>query len=400
MKQVFLIGTGTNGTSSLTAEASAAIRSADLLIGAKRMLEPFAALQKQTVCAYQPEQVAEIIRSGDAERIAVLFSGDSSFFSGAKNLLPIMNNIHITVLPGISSMSAMCAKCGLQYENMKFISLHGTTANIAVHAATNHSCFFLLGGDMTASKLCQRLCDYGLSDIQVYIGMNLGYENEKVLVGKASDFLAVQTETLSVLITVNSSYLRYIPCAIPDSQFIRGQIPMTKSEVRCNAVSLLRIPHDAICWDIGCGTGSVSVEMAFRCPDGQVYSFDQKQEAVQLTEQNAHHFACDHIRTVQGKCPDCLHNIPSPDVVFIGGSGGLLNEIFEEIQKKNPKAAVTMTAVSLETLSHAVRIFEQYCGEYYTVQIAVTRTKKVGEHTMFDAQNPVWLISGELKCSG
>ena len=59
-----------------------------------------------------------------------------------------------------------------------------------------------------------------------------------------------------------------------------------------------------------------------------------------------------------------------------------------------------MTAVSLETLSHAVRIFKQYCGEYYTVQIAVTRTKKVGEHTMFDAQNPVWLISGELKCSG
>ena len=398
--KVYLIGTGTNGAGSLSADASAAIQSAGLLIGAKRMMEPYADSGKTLVCQYQPEQIAETLRESQAVCAAVLFSGDSGFFSGTKKMLPLLHDMDVRILPGISSVSAFCAKCGISYENMRFISLHGNTANIAVHSYRNRNCFFLLGGEMSAADVCQRLCEYGLSDVQVHIGMNLGYDTEQVLHGKASDFLTLPAETLTVLITENPAYLRYIPSAISDSEFIRGKVPMTKAEIRCNAVAALRIPHDAVCWDIGCGTGSVSVEMAFQCPDGQVLAFDHNEEAVSLTEQNAHSFSCDNIRITAGNCPEILHGQPAPDAVFIGGSGGNLAEIVRVIQEKNPKAVVAMTAVSLETLTEALSVFAQYGAAYQITQIAVMRTKKRGSYTMPDTQNPVWLIAGGLRCSG
>lgn len=397
--KIYLIGTGTNGAGSLTADAAAAVRASGLLIGAKRMLEPYAGSGKTLVCSYQPEQIAETLRNAQTDCSAVLFSGDTGFFSGAKKLLPILQDMDVTVLPGISSVSAFCAKCGISYENMRFLSLHGTAANIAVHAHGNRYCFYLLGGDMTAAQVCRRLCEYGLADVQVHIGINLGYDTEQVLHGNASGFLTLPAEPLTVLIADNPAFLRYIPSAVPDGAFIRGAVPMTKAEVRCNAVAALRIPHDAVCWDIGCGTGSVSVEMAFQCPDGQVLAFDRSGEAVRLTGQNAHSFSCDNIRVIAGDCPEILQNQPAPDAVFIGGSGGKLSEIFAGIRQKNPKAAVAVTAVSLETLTEALSVFEQYCAAYQITQIAVTRTKKLGSHTMPDTQNPVWLISGGLGCS-
>ena len=175
---------------------------------------------------------------------------------------------------------------------------------------------------------------------------------------------------------------------------------MTKAEVRCNAVAALRIGSDAVCWDIGCGTGSVSVEAAFRCPDGFVYAFDQRADAVSLTRENAQKFGCDNIIAAEGRGPEILHDAPAPDCVFIGGAGGRLRGIMAAIAEKNPAARVALTAVSLETLTQAMELFTEYCGEFETVQIAVTRTKKRGAYTMFDAQNPVYLIAGGLQCSG
>lgn len=398
MKTVYLIGTGTAG-GSLTADAAAAIHSADMLIGAERMLKPYENTGKTLLYEYLSENISAAVHGSTVTCAAVLFSGDIGFFSGAKKLLPLLHDLDVRVLPGISSFAAFCAKCGISYENMRLISLHGCNANIAVHVKTNERCFFLLGGDMTAAAVCRRLCEYGLSDVTVHIGSNLGYDSERILHGTVQEMANIQTAPLAVMITENHAYTRYLPSAIPDSAFIRGKIPMTKAEVRCNAVAAQRIAHDAVCWDIGCGTGSVSVEAAFRCPDGQVYAFDRSAEAVRLTAENARNFSCDNICVTHGSCPDILRDAPKPDAVFIGGTGGRLPEILKIISEKNPCAAITMAAVSLETLAQAVPLLEQFCGELQVVQIAVTRTKKVGAYTMPDTQNPVWLISGGLQCS-
>ena len=396
--KLYLIGTGTEGRGTLTAEAAEAIASSGLLIGAARILEPFHDTKAECICTYKTDEIVQAIRKTEHGIVSVLFSGDCGFFSGAKKLLAALPDADITVLPGISSAAAFCAKIGKSYENMRFVSLHGTKANIAIEAATHPHCFFLLGGDIRAADVCKRLCDYHLGEVRVYIGVNLGYPDERIMSGSAHEFTDFTDDTLTVLITENLNNLRYIPSAIPDSQFQRGNVPMTKSQIRCNIVSQLHIRYDGVCWDIGCGTGSVSVEMAYRCPQGTVLAFDKNPEAVRLTAENAKAFSCDNIHVTEGICPDVLHDAAVPDHVFIGGSTGNLDAICDVIAEKNPAADIVISAVSLETLAQAAHCFESRGVPCEIVQIAVTGTRKIGTHTMLDAQNPVFLIWGQLQC--
>ena len=394
--KVYIVGTGMDGRNTLTKEAENAVLKADVLIGAKRMLSPFISLGKEVYTGYVPQDIADMINKGKYDTAAVLMSGDCGFFSGTKKLLPMLDAHEVKLFPGISSMTYFCSRLGFSYEKMKFITLHGRNANIAVNVKLNRHCFILLGGEMTASAVCSRLCSYGLGDVTVHIGADLGYENERIISGKANELTDISVSGLSVMIVENDSCLRYIPSAIDDAEFIRKEIPMTKSEVRCAAISKLDICADSVMWDIGCGTGSVSVEAAFRCYDGSVFAFDKKPEAAELTAVNARRFGCDNIIVSEGICPDILSDAPVPDKVFIGGTSGNMSAIFECIYSKNPNADIVVTTVSLETLHDALSSFEKYQITPEIVQISAVRTNKLGSHTMLQAQNPVFIISGRL----
>ena len=394
--KVYLIGIGMEGGKTLTAEAKQAIESSELLIGAERMLLPFADMDKRKISAYMPQEISEILNREDCGAVSVLLSGDTGFFSGAANLRKALRGHDIETICGISSAAYLCAKAGISYENMKHISLHGRDGNIALNVRMNEKCFFLLGGSVTAADVCRRLCEYGMPDTEIFIGERLGYDDEKVTAGTAAELCGVETDRLCCLAAVNGSYLRYIPSCISDESFIRTDIPMTKSAVRGNAAAGLNIEKDSVCWDIGCGTGSVSVEMAFRCPDGKMYAFDKKAEAVKLTAENAKRFGCDNIFPFESELPSLPEGIPSPDKVFIGGGSGSMGDIFRIVRERNANADICVTAVSVETLAQAAAAFEEYGGNHTVTQLAVTETHKVGGHTMFKAQNPIFIIKGKL----
>ncbi len=394
--KIYIVGTGVDGENTLTKAAEKAIAESNLLIGAKRIVKPFVKLGKEVFITYRHTDIAEKLSSADCSTAAVLMSGDCGFFSGTKKLLPLLEGHDVQVIAGISSASYLCSKVGIPYEKMKFISLHGRDSNIAVNVKMNEHCFFLLGGDITAADVCKRLCEYGLGSADVFIGAELGYHNECIITGKASELTDVHTSGLDVLITENKEALNYIPSAINDEKFIRGEIPMTKSEVRCIAVSKLNIKSDSVVWDIGCGTGSVTLETAYRCPDGKVFSFDKKHEAATLTAENARLFSCDNISVTEGECPEILTDIAAPDKVFIGGSSGNMSGVFEAVHAQNPCADVVVAAVSLETLNEAIECFERFGVLPEIVQVSASRTRKLGTHTMLQAQNPVFIISGRL----
>lgn len=393
---VYLIGTGVDGARTLTREAADVVAESELLIGASRMLEPFADCGKPMVCEYAPERIAEVLKSAPSDIAAVLLSGDIGFFSGAKRLLPLLDGMEVRCIPGISSIAYFCAKLGISYERMQFVSLHGRSAAIALPVKTHERCGFLLGGEISAAQVCKRLCAFGLGGVTVHIGENLGGKTEQIVSGAAADLTGYAGQKLAVLITENADFLRHLPSCIPDSAFQRGAVPMTKSVVRGTSVSLLKIENDSVCWDIGCGTGSVSIEMAYRCPNGKVFAFDKNPAAVQLTQENAMQFGCDNITVTEGICPDCLADAAVPDKVFIGGSAGRLQEVFACIFSKNPHADIAVTAVSLETLHEAQMCFASYGAACEIMQIAVTQTNRIGTHTMLSAQNPVFLIWGRL----
>ena len=389
--KVFIVGTGVGD---LTQQAKMAIDSAQIIIGARRMAEQFTSAGKQVFIAYEPTEIAGILRNSDAEAAAVLMSGDCGFFSGTKKLLPLLSGMKTRIISGISSLSAFCSRIGISYEDIRNVSLHGRAGNIAINVATNEKCFFLLGGNLNAAAVCRRLTEFGLGSVTVHIGENLGSADEMVRTGTAEELSQVQTAPLSVMITENAEFIRHLPSGITDNLFTRGEVPMTKASVRCCAVGALEIRRDDVCWDIGCGTGSVSVEMAYRCPTGAVFSFDKKHDATLLTAENSRKFHCDNIKVIEGNAPEILADAPAPDRVFIGGSGGNLSEIFRIISGKNPDACIVVTAVTLETLNAAVSAFSEISKECSVSQIAVTDTRKIGGYTMLQAQNPVFIIRG------
>ncbi len=391
--KIYIVGIGMDGKKTLTAKAYEVIKSADILIGAERMLVPFSSLEKPTFASWKAEEIAAYLKENKYYGNAVvLMSGDTGFYSGAKKLKDVLSAYDTELICGIPSPVYFCSRIGFPWHDMNFISLHGASGNVVRNVCRNEYCFFLLGGDVTPGEICRRLCDYNMGEIRVFIGENLAYENERIHIGKAAEYTALQTDKLAVMITENSQYERVIRSGISDENFIRGNVPMTKSEVRSAVISKLEISADCICWDIGSGTGSVSVEMALHAFNGKVFSVDKNNEAIMLTRKNAVKFGCDNIEIINGTAPDCLVDFPAPDRVFIGGSCGRMNEILSAVRQKNQSALVVITAVSIETLEQAASALERPD----IVQLSVTRTKKIGGHTMLSAENPVFIIKGAL----
>lgn len=393
--KIYIIGIGMDGHKTLTPEAKTAVEKADVLVGAKRMTEPFSYLDKECFISWKSGEIADFLRAKTFDTAAVLMSGDCGFFSGAEKLIDVLSDYETEIISGISSPIYFCSKIKKPWEDMRFISLHGADGNIIRSVCKNEYCFFLLGGAVTPAAICKKLCDYGRENMGVYIGENLGYDSEKIYSGTAIDFADTECDNLCVMITENPDFERGIPVGISDNEFIRGSVPMTKSEVRCAVVSKLNVVRDSVCWDIGCGTGSVSVEMALQCFDGKVYAVDKNAGAVSLTKENAYKFGCDNIEIISGTAPGILRELPVPDKVFVGGSSGKIRDILNVVYGKNSKADVVVTAVSIETLNEAVCAFKSFgIAEPEIAQLAVTRTKRIGSHTMLTAENPVFIIKG------
>ena len=395
--QIDLIGIGMEGHATLTEDARLAIAQADLLIGARRMLDAVPVDERARFYAYDPKEIAEYLACSKATHAAVLLSGDVGFFSGAKGLLEALKGHALRLIPGISSAVYFCAKLAIPWENMKFVSLHGTDSRVAVHAAAHHRTFFLLGGAMTAAHICERLCEYGLENVRVHIGSRLGYPDEQIISAPASELCGCKAGSLSVMVVENPDFTDYLPTCIPDEEFIRGAVPMTKSVVRGASVASLQIGKNAVCWDVGCGSGSISVEMALRCPDGHVYAIDKAPEAIALSGRQSRKFHCDNITVLEGSAPSALPALPAPDAVFIGGSSGSITEIFDVIWQKNPDAHIAVNAVTLETLHAAQAAFYAHGGSCNITQLAVTSARNIGSSTMLQAHNPVFMLQGKLR---
>lgn len=390
--KIYIVGIGMDGVKTLTKDAEKAVNSADILIGAKRMLEPFIKLGKPFLAEYRSAEIVRYLEENNFGTAALLMSGDCGFFSGAKKLSELLDKHETEVICGISSPVYLCSKLKKEWSDCNFVSLHGQNGNIVRQVRAHEKTFFLLGGDLRAADICARLCEYEMGDISVYIGEKLGYDDERIITGKASELVNCETDGLCVMLAENPNYERSVLCGISDDEFVRGKVPMTKSEVRTLVVAGLEIGKNDTCWDIGGGTGSVSVEMALRCENGIVCTVEKKQEAVGLIKQNQHKFGCDNIKIYEGDASDLVKELPAPECVFIGGSSGQLEEIISEAIAKNLHSRIIVTAVSLETLMQCTEIFEKLGLEAEISQIAVTRTKKVGTHTMLSAENPVYII--------
>ncbi len=251
-------------------------------------------------------------------------------------------------------------KLGVTWEDAALVSLHGRKENLMAVIKENKKVFALVSNAEEIRQILTKMMEYGMGEVTVRIGTELSYKNEEIQTGTARSLLHYKGENLAVLYIENESggESPVIP-AIPDDTFVRGDVPMTKEEVRSISIAKLKIKKDAVVYDVGAGTGSISVEAAMVATQGNVYAIEQKVEAQELIRENARRMHVDNLHVIEGMAPEHWKNCRHLIGVFIGGSKGKLYEILDAIRKKNPFVRVVLNAISLETMMQVLKYTEE-----------------------------------------
>lgn len=412
-REVVIVGMGAGGAT-LTFEAFEAVTQADVIVGSRRMLEalPDACTSAHRAFAVTSAQIAEALGACAWNRAAVAVSGDVGLFSGARGLAESLEaafaDCSVRLVPGVSSAQLLAARLRVPWQGWRMASAHGVSCDVCALAASGEPTFLVTGGASRVQDLCARLVQAGLGEVCACAGEWLGYPEERVVRATAAELACSQFADLAVLLLNPDGPAGRAPAAaqpeaawpyassgIPDEEFVRADVPMTKQEVRAVALAKLRVAASDVVFDVGAGTGSVSVELARLASLGRVFAVERRPEAAALVRANAERFGVRNLSVVEGAAPEALAGLPAPDAAFVGGSGGGLARVLDALRAANPRVRVCVACVTLETLSQATALLA--CADawdgFEACQVGVTRTRPVGGYHMARAENPVFLVS-------
>ena len=439
--QITLAGIGMGAEALLTEEVRNRIAEADYVFGAKRMVESIKKLCKQNVKTYNcylSKDIIPVIENiqENSAKIVILFSGDTGFYSGCEKLYNELCKHKgmgkAEVLPGISSLSMLSARTGISWQDAKILSTHGVEpalwkSRLLDAAKREKKTFFLTSGVADVQEignlLSSEFAKEEWKNLKIYLGYQLSYPQEWIrcltvdelcklmsrdhndggqdslqnsLQEEPQDKLQDKPEEglyVGMILNEHPKKHRLTP-GYPDDIFIRGQVPMTKEEVRSVSICKLHLTEDAVVYDIGSGTGSVSVEIAALSPHVQVYAMEVNGEAVSLLEENCKQFGLHNVRCIRTKAPDGLEELPVATHAFIGGSKGNLREILWTLYRKNNHMRIVVNAVSMETICQMQELLKELPVEQEEIlQLSVTKTKQLGSYHMLQAANPVYIYS-------
>lgn len=415
MRKVTIIGAGPGNPDLLSRAALDAIDIADVVIGAHRALVGIDVPPDVVRCELvkTADIVAALTDAASWQRVVVVMTGDVGLFSGARRLVEALSGnaqVDVRVIPGISSASYLAARLARPWQDWRFASAHGVACDIVAEAERAGELFLATSGGEDPSRLSGELVLAGFGDARVTVAERLSYPDERITCATASEITGQTFDDLNVMLIdfaggtgspAGSSASRaaisrwpYASSGIPDELFIRGDVPMTKQEVRAVALAKLRLTATDTVWDVGAGTGSVSIEAALVARAGSVWAVERNATGVRLIRENADAFGCGNVHAVPGVAPEALAKLPVPDAVFVGGSAGELPSIVEAALEKNSQVRLCVPCVTVETLTEACALLSgSRFKEFEACQVSAARAEAVGSHHLMKAQNPVFLVS-------
>lgn len=404
MRKVTIIGAGPGNPDLLSRAALDAIDIADVVIGAHRALAGIDVPPDVVRCELvkTADIVAALTDAASWQRAVVVMTGDVGLFSGARRLVEALSGdaqVDVRVIPGISSASYLAARLARPWQDWRFASAHGVACDIVAEAERAGELFLATSGGEDPSRLSGELVQAGFGDARVTVAERLSYPDERITCATASEIAGQTFDDLNVMLIefaggAASSRWPYASSGIPDELFIRGDVPMTKQEVRAVALAKLRLTATDTVWDVGAGTGSVSIEAALVARAGSVWAVERNAAGVRLIRENADAFGCGNVHAVPGVAPDALAKLPVPDAVFVGGSAGKLPSIVEAALEKNSQVRLCVPCVTVETFTEACALLSgsRFKG-FEACQVSAARAEAVGSHHLMKAQNPVFLVS-------
>ncbi|MFM9281378.1 precorrin-6y C5,15-methyltransferase (decarboxylating) subunit CbiE [Paenibacillus jiagnxiensis] len=400
--KIYVIGIGEDGADGLTAESLRHIHNADLLIGGERQLafiQDFKG-EKRVLKSGLAALVEELKERCTRERVVVLASGDPLFFGIAGYLAGKLEPGILDIIPHLSSVQLAFAKLGVSWQDAVVDSVHGRPITGLAQRIDGQSKVALLTDEInTPAAVADYLLRFGMTEYDAFVGENLGGPEEKYRRCSLEEMAATECSSLNVVILLrkpNAPEPRR-GFGFADEEFHQRKPEkglITKREVRVFSLSELYLSERSVVWDIGAGSGSVAVECARLARYGKVFAIEKNEGDLANIEANKNKFRTD-FPVIHAKAPAGLEDLPDPDAVFIGGSGGELAGLISLCASRlRPGGRIVVNAATIETLHDAMNALKAAELEASVTLLQTARSKPILGMTRFDGLNPVYVITG------
>jgi len=399
MKKVYVIGAGVEGQEGFSGRALDIINQAARLFGSEHLLALFPDFSGEKV-------VVDSSAAGLLERLntekgtsVILATGDPLFFSIGRYLLRNLPEESLDFVPNVSSVQYAFAKIKEPWDDAVFISAEGRGIKGAVdRIVANDKAAVLTDKVNTPGAIAGEMIRRGREGYAAYLCENLGTAEERIVVTDVRGLLDIKAAPLNVLILIKEyegGGDDYIPTlGIPDEEFSTTKHLITKEEIRVVTLAKLNLRHDMVLWDVGAGSGSVSIEADSLLPNGRIFAIERNDQYVGFIKENLNRFNARHVTLIEGEAPAVFDDLPDPDRVFIGGSGGNLWDILEAVDGRLPaEGRIVLNATTLDTLTAANEFFDNAGYQVEVTTINIARTRPLTDYKMFEAYDPVYILT-------
>jgi precorrin-6Y C5,15-methyltransferase (decarboxylating) len=396
-QKIYLVGAGMAGWEGFSSKALEIIDKAEALIGHQRHLDIFPEFTGQKIELGDLSELLDFLQKTD-KRIAILASGDPTFFGISRFLLRNLPKERIEIFTNVTSMQYAFSRIKEPWDDAIFVSVHGRGMHAAVDkiVAAEKACI-LTDKVNTPAAIARELIERGAEGYEAWLCEDLGLPTEKFTRSDLRGLLELKPSDLNILILIRTyepNLVQYPLIGINDDEFQTTKKLITKQEVRAVTLSKLQLQDDLTLWDIGAGSCSVSIEASNLMPNGRIFAVERNPQCVAFINENLKKFCTRNVKLVEAYAPEGLENLPDPDRVFIGGAGGQLEEIIDAVDKRlKADGMIVLNAVTLDTLTKAVEFLEDHGYTVEATCVNIAKTRRLTEYKMFEAQNPVYIIN-------
>jgi precorrin-6Y C5,15-methyltransferase (decarboxylating) len=396
-EKIYLVGAGIKGWEGFGAKALEVIARGEVLIGAQRHLDIFPDYPGKKMVLGDLSEMLEYLRKTE-KRVTVLASGDPNFFGLSRFLLRNLPKERIEIFANVTSMQYAFARIKEPWDDAVFVSVHGRGIKSAIDKIIASEKVAVLTDEKSSpAVLAGELIKRGAEGYIAWVCEDLGMPTEKFTRTDVKGLIDLKCSPLNILILIRAwepTLETWPVMGIADDLFATAKKLITKQEVRAVTLAKLQLQNDLVLWDVGAGSGSISIEAGNLMPNGKVFALERNGQCLGFIRENLRKFSAGNVMLIEACAPEGIDDLPDPDRVFIGGSGGMLEEIIDAVDKRlKPDGMIVLNAVTLDTLTKAVEYLEDHGYSVEVCCVNVANTRSLTEYKMFEAHNPVYIIA-------